>query len=164
MFEIAVSLRQGSQREGEIAGDERNGKMCGDILVAKPVGSSWGLEERRLFLITLLEDPEIQFRLIDDQVISYPYSTERCRSKFRVKVGQKINGIKQPNMFEGSSGLNSREITRYLSEPTTKGSDTTYCTLCKEKHSGNDFCPKCDSLLVEFLELSDLYFDDSPRE
>ncbi|MEK6832837.1 MAG: hypothetical protein AABY32_02225 [Nanoarchaeota archaeon] len=193
MLEVAISLRRDLEGEGEIGKLEKQEKKCGDILVAKIAPANWGEEEKRLFLITYLDDPELELKVKENGgLISYPYAVDGAslelpgtingdllkddpkdepsthvminRSKYRVKVGQEINKEKQPNMFISSNGLDCKNITEEISEPTTKLNNISYCPICNEKQESRDgFCPKCNNSSAQYLELSDLFFDDSAR-
>lgn len=199
MLEIGVSLRRGSFGEGTISDGDSDIKKAGDIVVAKRFGAAWGKEERRLFLIALLEDDDFEDQIEADDVLAYPYSVMVMpkslpklepinnlvtraskpkedlpeppqspkmvnRSKYRVKVGQTIGTEAQPNMFEGSPGIDPTDITSEPCSPTTKIGTRQFCKVCNAVHASAEVCPVCGHPMVEFLELSDLYFDDSPRE
>ena len=182
MLEICVSPRRGNQSEGNIAEGEKDSKKTGDIIVAKRFGSPWGNEERRLFLITLLEDDDLENKIPEGGIISYPYSCTKYiesssssnpenlskliitnRSKYRVKVGQVINDITQSNMFAGSPGIDPTNITSEPCSPTNKIGSRQFCKICNEIYDTAELCPICNKPMVEFLELSDLFFDDSDR-
>jgi hypothetical protein len=200
MLEVCISLRRGDYGEGKIAEGEKDIKKAGDIIVAKKSPAPWGKEERRLFLITFLEDDILEAEIAKDKVRSYPYAvyvTPKAlppiesankdliinkaktrddllpepsmtpvmvnRSKYRVKVGQSIAGVKQDNMFSESHGLESTITTDDPSTPTTKTGLRQYCETCRKVKATDKVCPVCKNPMAEFLVLSDLYFDDSPR-
>lgn len=133
MLEICVSLRR-TQGNGAIGGGEKTEKLKGDIICAKVSPAVWGKEEKKLFLITLLDDSTLQAKVeAGDTVISYPYAVYDesdppemiNRSKYRVDL----------DMFTDSPGLDPEDE----SEPVAP--------------NGKDN-----------LEISDLILDASSRE
>ena len=59
MMEILVDLCR-DQGKGEVGSGEKSTKKVGDIICAKKSPAVWGNEEKRLFLITYLEDLETE--------------------------------------------------------------------------------------------------------
>jgi len=121
MLEILVSLRR-KEGNGVIGGSEKKEKKLGDILVAKKRPCVWGSEEKKNFLVTLLDDPELEERMGDKKVISYPYAVHEIdddgnsvvvnRSKLRVKMSD----------FPDFTGFNSfqTDIERDVVVPESK--------------------------------------------
>lgn len=133
MLEILVSLRR-RNIDNVIGGKDTFDKKCGDIICVKKQPCNWGTEEKRLFLITCLDDPTLEASLNKNECV-FPYAVYDSedklinRSKYRVDV----------NMFTGSSGLDPNDTT---SEPVP---------------------PESGSINPNHLVLGDLIFDDSDR-
>ena len=168
MLEVCIDLRRGDAGEGAVAGSDNVVMKAGDIIVAKKSPAVWGTDERLLFLIAFLEDDALEATIPDGEIQSYPYrvlSGNRVlnQSKHRVKVGQSIEGIVQDTMFAESPGLDPTDDTSEPSSPTTKTGVRQYCLHCRACALAADVCPDCGEPMVEFLELSDLHFDDSAR-
>jgi hypothetical protein len=121
MLEIAVDLRFG-KNETTIGAAEKPtfGKMVGDILVAKISPAKWGTEERRLFLITYLDDPALEAQLVaaESIVISYPYATYDADWNMLLRSEKRVDTA----MFTGSDGLDPKVVTNGAVEPTTAAS------------------------------------------
>lgn len=61
MLEILVGLKTTYDRHGNV------NNRRGDVIVAKLSPAVWGSEEKRLFLITYLDDPELEQQIRDRQ-------------------------------------------------------------------------------------------------
>lgn len=141
MLEALISLRRDSETLAIGAG-ETDMKWVGDVLAVKKSPAIWGNEEKRLFLITYLNDPELEAGV--DEVKAYPYAKtiQRAdengvlqdvvtnRSTYRVDL----------DMFLGSPGLDPEDITTEPCSPTIK--------------TGDD---------ADHLVKADLIFDDADR-
>ena len=141
MLEALISLRRDPDTL-EIGAGEKTAKWVGDVLAVKKSPAIWGNEEKRLFLIALLDDPELEAGI--DEMKAYPYAKtiQRAdengvlqdvvtnRSTYRVDL----------DFFLGSPGLDPEDITNEPCGPTTK--------------TGDD---------ADHLVKADLIFDDSDR-
>jgi len=95
VLEILVSLRR-AKGVGAVGNPENGIKKTGDILVAKKMPCVWGTEERKNFLITVLDDPSLEAKMGDKKSLSYPYAVTEAdengiqhvvnRSSFRVSL------------------------------------------------------------------------------
>lgn len=97
MLEILVDLARGADGEVGSGGPLR---VAGDILVAKQHPAVWGKKERERFLITLLDDPDVEAEVDEDGMIVMPYVVRDgkdilTQSAYRVDL----------SMFAGSPGL-----------------------------------------------------------
>ena len=141
MLEALISLRRDPDTL-EIGADEKAAKWVGDVLVVKVSPAIWGNEEKRLFLIALLDDSELEAGVVEVKAYPYAKTVQRPdengvlqdvvtnRSRYRVDL----------NMFVGSPGLDQENITEEPCGPTIKTGE----------HAG-------------YLEKADLIFDDADR-
>jgi hypothetical protein len=122
MLEICASLRR-SQGVGAIAAADKIEKKVGDIIAVKTQPAVWGRDEKRFFLITLLDDPVLEAELTKS-VVSYPYCicTEEDDGNGMSKM-KMINRSKYKidlDMFIGSPGLDPSNMSEPV--PPTGGS------------------------------------------
>ena len=127
MMEILVDLCR-DQGKGEVGSGEKSTKKVGDIICAKKSPAVWGNEEKRLFLITYLEDLETENKI--NEVLIYPFAIyEEDENGFTICLNRSIYKV----------NLIMFEINDINSEP-------------------------CSPNEKDYLEKTDLIFDDSIRE
>jgi len=138
MLEACISLRR-TGGEGTIGGAEKYEKKTGDIICVKKSPAVWGEMEKKFFLISYLRDDALEATV--DEVSVYPYAvnveveSEQEDEPSTLKMINRSKYRVDLSMFSGSSGLDPTDAT---SEPVSPN----------EK---------------EYLELSDMIFDDSDR-
>jgi len=115
MLEILVSCRHRGETEQ---------KKAGDILVAKIAPAQWGDEERRVHLITLLDDAELEnamrarnqksrslpYAVYGDRHLETGYREMLCRSGLRVPM----------ELFVGTIGTDPAVCCRQPTPPLGK--------------------------------------------
>lgn len=101
-------------------------KRKGDIIVAKPAGSAWAAEERRVHQLVEIDDPALEAELLalpeGSRVVAYPYADMTApdeigqvamtvRSRVRVNVDALPADVRDPSKEVSKIRLRADALT-----------------------------------------------------
>jgi len=120
MLEIIVDL---CRKNGKIGGGNTTERLAGDIILVKKQPCIWGNEEKKLFLITYLKDDDLEKSMEKDFIVN-PYSVydevDTSDNKIELDLVNRSKYRVNLDMFKGSDGLDSENITQEPVKPNNK--------------------------------------------